>query len=92
MIVVRTPKDLGAAIRDHRKRLGLDQRALAARVGVSRQWIVEAEAGKPRAALGLVLRTLDALGVTLAIEPEARPGPRAVTDIDAVVRRSRKQR
>jgi len=92
MIVVRTPKDLGAAIRDHRKRLGLDQRTLADRVGVSRQWIVEAEAGKPRAALGLVLRTLDALGVSLAVEAQAPVGARAATDIDAVVRRSRKRR
>ncbi|MGH7298057.1 MAG: helix-turn-helix domain-containing protein, partial [Polyangiaceae bacterium] len=65
MIPVRTPTDLGALIRDRRRRLGLDQRALAERVGVSRQWIIEAEQGKPGAAVGLVLRTLQALGVTL---------------------------
>lgn len=96
MIPVRTPKDLGALIRDRRRRLGLDQRALAERVGVSRQWIIEAEQGKPRAAIGLLLRTLDVLGVTLAVDeaaPTAPPGraAAALPDIDAIVRRSRKR-
>lgn len=46
---IRTPVDLGALIRDRRTKLGLDQRSLAKKVGVSRQWIVEVEKGKPRA-------------------------------------------
>ncbi len=33
---IRTPADLGALIRDHRTRLGLDQKSLAEKVGVSR--------------------------------------------------------
>ncbi len=40
---IRTPADLGALIRDHRIRLGLDQKSLAGKVGVSRQWIVDVE-------------------------------------------------
>jgi HTH-type transcriptional regulator/antitoxin HipB len=94
MIPVRTAKDLGALIRDRRKRLGLDQLTLAKRVGVSRQWIIDAEQGKPRAPIGLLLRTLDVLGVTLAVDDDATPDRRAVTptpDIDAIVRRSRKR-
>jgi HTH-type transcriptional regulator/antitoxin HipB len=94
MIPVRNLKDLGAVIRDRRRHLGLDQRALANRVGVSRQWIVEAEHGKPGASVGLILRTLDALGLNLSIE-EARAGAAdssATPDIDAVVRRARKTR
>ena len=66
-MLARTPKDLGLLIRDHRRQLGLDQRDLAQRVGVSRQWIVEIEGGKPRAALVLVLRTLAALGLELDV-------------------------
>jgi y4mF family transcriptional regulator len=62
---IRTPIDLGAVIRDRRTKLGLDQKSLAAKVGVSRQWIVEVEKGKPRAEIGLVLRTVEALGITL---------------------------
>lgn len=92
MIPVRNLKDLGAVIRDRRRRLGLDQRALAERVGVSRQWIVEAEHGKPRASVGLILRTLEALGLHLTID-EAQADSKdssAAADIDAVVRRARK--
>jgi HTH-type transcriptional regulator / antitoxin HipB len=62
------PTDLGLAIRDRRRKLGLGQRELADRVGVSRQWIVEVEHGKARAEVGLVLRTLQALEIGLFLE------------------------
>ena len=64
-MLLRNPTDLGHAIRDRRRRLNLDQDDLAKRVGVSRKWIIDAEKGKPRAEIGLVLRTLDALGLRL---------------------------
>lgn len=64
---LRTAKDIGAAIRDWRKKRGLDQGELADKVGVSRRWIVQVEKGKPRAAQNLVLKTFDALGVSLKI-------------------------
>ncbi len=62
---VRTPFDLGTTLREHRRRLGLGQQQLADRVGVSRQWLIDMERGKPRGELGLVLKTLDALGLRL---------------------------
>jgi HTH-type transcriptional regulator/antitoxin HipB len=90
---IRTPKELGALIRDRRKRLGLDQSELAVKVGVSRQWIIEIEKGKPRAAVGLVFRTLEALGVKVAIdERKENPHDVDVPDIDAIVARARKRR
>jgi HTH-type transcriptional regulator/antitoxin HipB len=94
MIPVRNLKDLGAVIRDRRRHLDLDQQELADRVGVSRQWIVEAEHGKPRAAVGLVLRTLDALGLNVSIEEAhaAAQDSKGAADIDAVVRRAKKTR
>jgi y4mF family transcriptional regulator len=58
----RTPEDLGILLRERRTALGLSQAALAERVGVSRQWIVDLEQGKPRLEIGLVLRTAEALG------------------------------
>jgi DNA-binding XRE family transcriptional regulator len=42
----RTRRDIGSAIRDRRRRLGLGQDELAARVGVSRKWIVDLEKGE----------------------------------------------
>ncbi|HET7215395.1 MAG TPA: helix-turn-helix domain-containing protein [Terriglobia bacterium] len=98
---VRTPSELGALIRDYRMRRKLDQKSLAAAVGVSRQWIVEIEKGKARAPLGLVLRTLGALGIVLDARQETpnSPGDKdkshaadACVDIDSIVARARKKR
>lgn len=68
-MILKTPRDVGALIRQARRDARLDQAALAAKVGVSRWWINEIERGKPRAELGLVLRTLLALGVQLTAGP-----------------------
>jgi y4mF family transcriptional regulator len=73
---IRTPADLGALIRDHRTRLGLDQKSLAEKVGVSRQWIVDVEKGKTRAQIGLLLRTVGALGIALDAEKEGPGKPK----------------
>lgn len=74
---IRTPLELGAFLRDARSKRGLDQGTLAHQVGVSRQWIVAIEKGKPRAPIGLVLRTLSALGMSLDVEDtlDARARP-----------------
>ncbi len=67
---IRTTADLGAFIRERRVKLAMDQSGLAEKAGTSRKWIVEVEQGKPRAEIGLVLRTLKALGVSLEIAVE----------------------
>ena len=64
---IRTATDLGAFIRERRIKLGMDQSDLAEKAGTSRKWVVEVEQGKPRAEIGLVLRTLKTLGVFLDI-------------------------
>lgn len=94
---IRTPADLGATIRDHRVKLGMDQRSLAEKVGVGRQWIVEVEQGKTRAQIGLLLRTINVLGISLSVETTSTraskkdDGPPSV-DIDAIVSAARKKR
>ncbi len=73
--LIRTSSDLGALIRERRIKLGLDQLSLAKKAGTSRKWLIEIENGKPRAEIGLVFRTLKALGLTLTISettPEAQ--------------------
>ena len=72
---IRTPAELGALIRDHRKRLRLHQKSLAEKVDVSRQWIVDVEKGKPGAPIGLVLRTLNALGIAFDATTEGSEKP-----------------
>jgi HTH-type transcriptional regulator / antitoxin HipB len=73
-MLVRNAIDIGLIIRERRRKLNLDQEELARRVKVSRQWIVEVEKGKPRAEIGLVLRTLDALGIALSIDTKNKIG------------------
>ena len=92
---LRTPSDLGAVVRDRRKQLGLDQAELAKMVGTSRQWIIGIERGRARAELGLVLRTLEALGLRIDVRPEAAKGstaPKPDIDIDAIVASARKSK
>ncbi len=92
---IRTPADLGALIRDRRTKLRLDQKSLAAKAGVSRQWIVAVEKGKPRAEIGLILRTIDSLGIKLAADDPGRKkdktGPPPI-DIDSIIAAAREKR
>ena len=69
---IRTPRDLGAAIRDRRRRRGWSQRELAEKVGASRQWVNEVEKGKTRTEIGLAFRALDALDVALRLDRDDR--------------------
>jgi y4mF family transcriptional regulator len=54
-------------LRVARKALGLTQADLALAAGVGLCFVVELEAGKPTVRLGLVLRVVDALGVSLQL-------------------------
>ena len=67
MPTISTPQDIGQTIRSRRKQLGWDQAKLADQVGVSRQWIINIEQGKPRAEIGLILRTLHVLNLPIYI-------------------------
>lgn len=62
---LRNATDVGLVIRERRRALGLDQATLAQRIGVSRQWVVEIERGKPRAEVALVLTALRVLGLSV---------------------------
>lgn len=94
---VRTPLDLGLLLRERRRSLGLSQQEVALRAGVGREWLVSAEQGKPRAEVGLVLRTLLALDLLVDIAPKAQERPAArpaqappdAVDLEAILRRAR---
>jgi len=65
---IRTATDLGAFIRQRRTKLGMDQVSLAQKAGTSRKWLVEVEQGKPGAEIGLILRTLKSLEISIDLE------------------------
>ena len=93
-MLIRTAADVGSIIRDRRRELDLDQATLAKRIGVSRQWLIAVERGRSRAALGLVLRAIDALGIRLdaATTDNAGPGTKSNVNIDAIVSSARKSK
>lgn len=62
MTTIRSPQQLGAALRAARKQLGLTQPQLALAAGVGVRFIVDLEAGKATLRLENVLRVIDALG------------------------------
>jgi HTH-type transcriptional regulator/antitoxin HipB len=98
---VRTPADFAAVVRDRRLKRGWKQVDLARKVGAGRQWIVDLERGKPGARLALVLRTLDALGITLTVglasgagkrTTKKASGTRRPVDIDRLLDNLRKKK
>ena len=80
-MLVCTAADVGALVRDVRRRRGLTQDQLAARAGVTRRWLSALESGKAGVELGLVLAAFDALGINLNADA-ADELPGGVTDSD----------
>jgi len=72
---IRNPERLGRAIRLKRKEKSLSQSALAERLGVGRKWIIGVESGNPKAELGLILKTLDVLGLRASLSEKSQPSP-----------------
>jgi transcriptional regulator with XRE-family HTH domain len=68
------PGDLGAIVRSARLAAGLTQAQLGKRIGASRFWVADFEAGKPRAEIGRALKALHALGLELKIRVVGEQG------------------
>ena len=66
---VRTRKELGALLREFRRKQKLTQAELAESIGVSRRWVVQVEQGKTSADLRMLLRALKAVGAEIHIRP-----------------------
>ena len=66
--LTNSPEALAAAVLAARKRLGLTQPQLALAAGVGVRFIVDLEAGKPTIRLETLLKVLNALGGSFAVE------------------------
>jgi HTH-type transcriptional regulator / antitoxin HipB len=91
---LRTPTDIGHLVRDQRKKRRWTQADLAARLGVSRLWIVQLEQGKDTAQVGLVMRALNELDVPLQVDTghdqvlnESSPELSDSIDLDQLINR-----
>lgn len=91
-MLVKNPKEVGLAIKDQRRALGLSQAELAAKMGVSRQWVIGVERGKRSTELDFVLKALSALGLKVdlsARESAPRPAKATRVDVGAILDRAR---
>lgn len=66
-VVVRSSVDLGALVRNQRKRLSLNQLDIAGLGNTGNRFIVDLEKGKPTVQLQKVLDVLDLLGLELVV-------------------------
>ena len=89
---IRSAGELGAVVKGRRTDLALSQAELARRAGVARKSIVELESGKTQPELGLTLRVLEKLGLTLGVDlgTEGRAQKRAV-DLDTLLAEHRRK-
>ena len=60
-----TPEQIGALVRNARKKMGVTQKDLAMTSGTGLRFIIELEKGKPTCQLGKVLTVLHTVGITI---------------------------
>jgi HTH-type transcriptional regulator / antitoxin HipB len=72
---VRSSVELGAVVREQRKRLALTQLDIAGLGNTGNRFIVELESGKPTVQLQKVLQVLDLLGLELVVRPKTTRVP-----------------
>jgi HTH-type transcriptional regulator / antitoxin HipB len=68
MTTIKSPQELGDALRSARKRLGLTQPQLALAAGVGVRFIVDLESGKPTVRFNSVMRVIEALGGVINLD------------------------
>jgi y4mF family transcriptional regulator len=72
-----SPADIGALVRETRKKLDVTQENLALASGTGLRFIIELEKGKKTCQIGKVLTVLHTLGIKLTLTPpKAREGSR----------------
>ncbi len=69
-----TPKQIGALIRQTRKKLGVTQRDLALTSGTGIRFIIDLEKGKETCRIGKALKILNTLGIRMTLTPPPAAG------------------
>ena len=72
---IRSSVELGAVIRERRKRLALKQLDLAGLGNTGNRFIVDLENGKPTVQLQKALDIMDLLGLEVMVRPKAARAP-----------------
>ena len=72
-VPMHTSFDVGRFISSERRKKKMTQAELAAKLGVSRKWLSDAERGKETVELRLVLSAIRELGYTLVAAERSKP-------------------
>lgn len=67
-LIARKPSDLAAVVRAAREDAGLTQAELADRLAISRDYVIDLEAGKSNLYVTRLFRALHDLGVTMTLQ------------------------
>jgi len=68
---LRSPEDLGRAVRHARVTAGLTQMELAERLGVSQRWLSELETGRPKIFDARLFSVISRLGISVTWSSDA---------------------
>jgi HTH-type transcriptional regulator / antitoxin HipB len=71
--IVRTSKQLGAAIRRHRRSASLSQAQLGAKTNLRQATISALERGEPGTELRTVIDVMTALGIEIVVRDRSQP-------------------
>jgi y4mF family transcriptional regulator len=74
-MTVQDTTQLGATIREARKRLQVTQKDLAMTSGTGLRFVIDLERGKPTCQIGKILQVLQALGLRLILTGSAASTP-----------------
>jgi HTH-type transcriptional regulator/antitoxin HipB len=80
-IIVRTTKQLGAAIQRRRKEQELTQSALGTRMNARLATVSKLEKGEPATQLQVVMNALTALGLELVVRPRTTSSVKELEDL-----------
>jgi HTH-type transcriptional regulator/antitoxin HipB len=71
-MIVRTPIELGDALRKRRRELGLGQEDISGVIGVNRRVVGELERGKGTVQLQIAMDVARVLGLDIVLKPRGR--------------------
>lgn len=79
--IARTPKQIGAIIQRHRRKLRQTQGTLGGKIKHRQATISRLESGAPAMRLGTLLDVLAALNLELVIRPRTKSSPEDIEDL-----------
>ncbi len=80
-LIARNEKQIGAALRRHRKQAGLSQAALATKMQARQGTVSRLESGMPAMQIRTLIEALTALQLELVIRPRSPTPETAVEDL-----------